>query len=99
MHEQSARVCEPQTKFPLGQTVTTASAKTALPELDVMLALQRHQSGDWGELDEHDRRMNEEGLQNGGRLFSVFKTVRGQRFYIITESDRSITTVLLPEDY
>lgn len=90
-------VTEP--KFSLGQTVITANANAVLPELDVVLALQRHHSGDWGDVDEHDRQMNEDALRNGDRLFSVYKTVRGQKFYIITEWDRSVTTVLLPEDY
>ena len=86
-------------KFPLGQTVITANANAVLPELDVVLALQRHHSGDWGDVDEHDRQMNEDALRNGDRLFSVYKTVRDQKFYIITEHDRLVTTVLLPEDY
>jgi len=70
-----------------------------LPDLDVMLALQRHQSGDWGDVDDHDRQMNEAALRDGDRLFSIYNSVRGQKFYIITEWNRSVTTVLLPEDY
>ena len=92
-------VCSVVPKFPLGQTVITANAKAVLPELDVVLALQRHHSGDWGDVDDHDRQMNEDGLRNGDRLFSIYKSVRGQKFYIITEWDRSVTTVLMPEDY
>ena len=84
-------------KFSLGQTVITANANAVLPELDVVLALQRHHSGDWGDVDEHDRHMNEDALRDGDRLFSVYKSVRGQKFYIITEWN--VTTVLLPEDY
>ena len=86
-------------KFTLGQTVITANANAVLPELDVVLALQRHHSGDWGDVDEHDRQMNEDALRNGDRLMSVYTSVRGQKFYIITEWDRSVTTLLLPEDY
>jgi hypothetical protein len=86
-------------KFPLGQTVITAHAKDVLPELDVLLALQRHHSGDWGDVDNQDGQMNLAGLHTGGRLVSIYKSVRGQKFYIITEGDRSVTTVLLPEDY
>jgi hypothetical protein len=99
MCQQPACTAPSTPKFALGQTVITANAKSVLPELDVILALQRHHAGDWGELDEHDRQMNEDALRNGGRLFSVYKSVRGQKFYIITEWDRSVTTVLLPEDY
>jgi len=93
----NASATEP--KFSLGQTVITANANAALPELDVVLALQRHHSGDWGDVDDHDRQMNEDALRNEDRLVSIYKTVRGQKFYVITEWDRSVTTVLLPEDY
>ena len=99
MCQPSACTAPSPPKFALGQTVITANAKAVLPELDVVLALQRHQAGDWGELCEQDRKANEDALQNGERLFSVYKSVRGQKFYVITEWDRSITTVLLPEDY
>ncbi|MEI8316233.1 MAG: hypothetical protein WCG79_12390 [Verrucomicrobiota bacterium] len=84
-------------KFALGQTVITANAKAVLPELDVVLALQRHHSGDWGDVDDHDRQVNEDALRNGDRLVSIYKSVRDQKFYIITDGD--VTTVLLPEDY
>ena len=93
----NASATEP--KFSLGQIVITANANAVLPELDVVLALQRHHSGDWGDVDEHDRQMNEDALRNGDRLVSIYKSVRDQKFYIITEWDRSVTTVLLPEDY
>ncbi len=92
-------VCVTTLKFALGQTVITANAKAVLPELDVVLALQRHHSGDWGDVDEHDRQVNEDALRNRDRLVSIYKSVRDQKFYIITEWDRSVTTVLLPEDY
>ena len=92
-------VCVTIPKFALGQTVITANAKAVLPELDVVLALQRHYSGDWGDVDDHDRKVNEDALRNGDRLVSVYKSVRDQKFYIITEWNRSVTTVLLPEDY
>lgn len=86
-------------KFSLGQTVITANANAVLPELDVALALQRHQNGDWGEVNEHDRKENEYSLHHSARLVSTYQSVRGQKFYVITEWDRSVTTVLLPEDY
>ena len=92
-------VCVTTPKFPLGQTVITANAKVVLPELDVVLALQRHHSGDWGDVDDHDRQMNKDALRSGYRLVSIYQSVRGQKFYIITEWDRSVTTVLMPEDY
>lgn len=52
-----------------------------------------------GELDDHDRAVNEDALRSGDRLFSVYRDQRDTRFYIITEADRRLTTVLLPEDY
>ena len=91
--------CATTPKFALGQTVITANAKAVLPELDVVLALQRHHSGDWGDVDDHDRQMNDDALRTGERLVSIYKSVRDQKFYIITEWNRSVTTVLLPEDY
>lgn len=99
MCQPSACTTPSSPKFALGQTVITANANRVLPELDVLLALGRHQAGDWGELCEEDRKANEDALQTGERLVSVYKSVRGQKFYVITEWDRSITTVLLPEDY
>ena len=88
-----------ETLFPLGQCVITANAKDTLNPLDVKLALDRHVSGDWGELCEHDWKENEVALSQGLRLFSSYKDRSGTKFYIITEHDRSVTTVLLPEDY
>ncbi len=57
-----------------------------------------HASGDWGDLDAHDRRQNERALRTGTRLFSAYDTSAG-RVWIITEADRSCTTLLLPEEY
>ena len=63
-------------------------------------ALAEHFAGDWGELSADDRAENERAVRAGDlRLFSVYRDRRGTRFYVITEADRSATTVLLPEDY
>lgn len=86
-------------KFPLGRLYITASAHATLTIDAVWLALRRHAIGDWGEVDEHDRAENESSLLRGSRLFSVYHTPTGVRFYIITEAGREVTTVLLPEDY
>ena len=86
-------------KFPLGQVVITARAKDALHPEDVPIALARHATGDWGDLDEHDRYENEVSLIQDCRLFSVYHDRSRTKFYIITEHDRSVTTILLPEDY
>jgi len=66
---------------------------------DMMAAIQWHQAGDWGDLPEEDRQENELSLQQGFRLLSAYSSAQGVRFWIITEGDRSVTTVLLPEDY
>ena len=85
-------------RFSLGQTVITANASLRLKTEEVLTALKRHASGDWGDLCPEDSLANDDALQHGGRLFSAY----GQgdsRFWIITEADRSATTVLLPDDY
>ncbi len=86
-------------KFSLGRTVITRNALGVLHSEDVTTAISRHASGDWGELDEHDRKKNELSLVQGFRLLSVYRDRSDRKFYIITEADRSVTTVLLPEDY
>ena len=86
-------------KFSLGQTVITRTAASVLAHDDVLRALARHVTGDWGDLDAEDRLENERSLAQGARLFSVYRSATGVKFYVITEWDRSITTVLLPEDY
>ena len=85
--------------FPLGQTVITSTALAVLSALDITGALNRHRTGDWGEVGKEDGRANERALKNGERLLSVYHAADGTKFWIITEWDRSLTTVLLPEDY
>jgi len=58
----------------------------------------RHASGDWGDLDAHDRRENERSLEHGWRLLSSYPVGEG-RVWVITEADRSVTTILLPDEY
>jgi len=84
----------------LGQVVVTPNALSVLSGEDLASALARHAAGDWGEVDAHDRDANERALREGGRLLSVYRSSGGGvKFYVITEWDRSATTVLLPEDY
>jgi hypothetical protein len=85
--------------FPLGQVVATPNALASLTPDDIQTGFQRHVSGDWGDLEADDVEENQRSLKNGYRLFSVYHAVNGTKFYIITEADRSVTTVLLPEDY
>ncbi len=87
------------TKFSLGHTGITPGAKDGLPPGDVQTALTRHARGDWGDVCDDDRQANEDALITGARLFSVYHTATGVKFWIITEADRSVTTVLLPEEY
>jgi hypothetical protein len=86
-------------KFKTGQIVTTANAHDHLPHDDILSGLLRHVTGDWGDLNEDDRKENESALQNGRRLMSAYCAGNGVKFWIITESTREVTTVLLPEDY
>lgn len=88
----------PEDKFPLGQTVITRTALASLPAQDIA-AMDRHRAGDWGDVGKEDSRANERALKHGERLLSVYHSFDGTEFYIITEWDRSLTTVLLPEDY
>lgn len=91
------RVNEP--RFPLGQLVITRNAASRLAEDDVTTAIRRHVQGDWGDVCEEDRIENDLALIEGNRILSVYVAADGLRFWIITEADRSATTVLLPEDY
>jgi hypothetical protein len=61
--------------------------------------LSRHESGIWGEVDEHDRKENELSLEHGFRLMSVYTLSNGTRLWVLTEADRSSTCILLPEEY
>ncbi len=85
--------------FSLGSVYSTPAALKALSPLDIASALARHAQGDWGDVCDEDRQSNEEALREGFRLFSVYHAAAGTKFWIITEADRSATTVLLPDDY
>ena len=86
-------------KFLLGQVVATPNALHAIPPSEVVGALDRHSKGDWGTLEQADWDANEQALLHEGRLFSAYHSSQNVKFWIITEWDRSVTTVLLPEDY
>jgi hypothetical protein len=83
----------------LGTIVATPNALAQIPAPDIYRGLMRHQSGDWGELDEEDRKTNDAALRNGNRLLSAYTSAAGRKFWIITEFNREYTTVLMPEDY
>ena len=86
-------------RFPLGRTVITRGALGTLDEADVLAGIARHASGDWGDLCPEDKEANEDALRVGARVLSAYHTDSGRKFWIITEADRSVTTVLLPEEY
>ena len=88
-------------RFALGQTFITPGAEEALQIAGqtAIEFLRRHMSCDWGELSEDDITENELSLEKGFRLLSNYQTGKGQQLWIITEADRSATTVLLPTEY
>lgn len=88
-------------KFELGQCVITPGAIVALEfnGISALELLHRHATGDWGDLDADDKQANEAALQTGSRILSAYKLAGGERVWIITEADRSASTILLPEEY
>ena len=84
---------------PLGNVVITPNALDQLTPADIQFALQRHQSGDWGDLGEADWKTNDLALTAGSRLLSSYRAGNGVTFWIITESTREATTILMPDDY
>jgi len=87
--------------FKLGQIMATPGALKALEEAGQTPweFLARHQAGDWGDLGEEDRRENELSVREGFRILSAYHTKRGVKLWVITEADRSATTILTPEEY
>jgi len=89
----------PTARFRLGRIVATTFARERLTDADILSGIQRHHSGDWGDVNENDRNENERSLIEGRRLLSAYHASSGVKFWIITETDRSFSTVLLPEEY
>ena len=93
-------------KFELGTIVMTRAINDEVADCDRMAkvvidALKRHADGDWGDLYESDKRANDDAVLNGDRILSAYKTGRtdDEKIWIITEHDRSVTTVLFPYEY
>ena len=86
-------------KFPLGRVVATPGVLEKVPPFEIGRFLGRHHEGDWGLVSEEDREENELSLREGFRLLSAYVSSGGVRVWVITEADRSVTTVLLPEEY
>jgi hypothetical protein len=89
----------PEPGFSLGQVVATPGCLAKISQDEIAEALSRHEHGDWGELDPDDRHINDVALRQGGRIFSAYASRAGIKFWIITEADRSVTTILLPSEY
>lgn len=90
-------------KFAMGPLVATPGALAALQKIDgsdakLIALIRRHATGDWGDLDAEDKRANDRAVKFGTRIFSAY-VIDGVKFWIITEADRSSTTVLLPDEY
>lgn len=79
--------------------MATRGVLNTIPLLEVADALSRHKKKDWGDVSMEDWLSNNYALSHGGRLLSAYHTAEGVKFWIITEADRSATTVLLPEEY
>ncbi|MGQ0697507.1 MAG: hypothetical protein ACT4PZ_04620 [Panacagrimonas sp.] len=91
-----------QAQFPPGHVVMTTGVDELVQEgrLNPSSYLRRHLSGDWGDLDDCDRRFNDAALKSGeDRLFSSYQVTPDLKLWIITEWDRSVTTLLLPSEY
>ena len=97
MHQLSKQ----QPAFELGQIVATPGALATLKKSGQQPGefLTRHVNREWGDLSDVDRKENDYSLEHGFRLLSSYRTNVGDRLWIITESDRTVTTILLPEEY
>jgi len=87
--------------FDPGFLVATPGALAALEKSgeNAVDFLSRHITGDWGDIPEEDREVNELSLARGFRLVSTYRTTAEDKIWVITEADRSVTTILLPEEY
>ena len=85
--------------FELGRIVITPGAERSMLPDEVHVILSRHAHGDWGTVNDEDKRSNDEALMYGGRLLSAYQSSSNVKIWVITEADRSATTLLLPEEY
>lgn len=97
-HEQPARL---EVRFPLGGIVMTEGIHelVATGRLNPLPWLMRHAQCDWGDLCDADRRLNDQAVNNKGRLVLSYEVAPQLKVWIITEWDRSLTTMLLPSEY
>ena len=89
----------PKIDLPLGRLLITPAAQAVLTQEDILTALNRHVRGDWGVVGPEDKAENDLSLKQGFRILSAYESIAGEKFWIITEADRTSTCVLLPSDY
>ena len=88
-------------RFPLGRVVATPGALRALEKAEQLPAefLDRHVNGDWGDVTDADKQENEGAVEQGFRILSAYTTSAGDGIWVLTEADRSVTSILLPSEY
>jgi hypothetical protein len=86
-------------KLESGKIVITRGAHALFQTYDLSIYLNRHLNCDWGSIDKEDAKQNDFALNNNERILSVYKITKTITIWIITEWDRSVTTILLPEEY
>ena len=87
-------------RFDLGQLFMTKGVAENCNYEDLFECVKRHSDCDWGNLDEEDKMLNDMAVENGGRILSSYEIGENKvKIWIITEADRSCTTILLPEEY
>ena len=85
--------------FPMGRIMVTHGVQATIDATELLIAICRHAHGDWGDVSEQDRASNDMALSGGRRIASTFRSSDGTKFWVITECDRSYTTILLPNEY
>jgi hypothetical protein len=86
--------------FDPGRLVCTSGALSHVEsQLEFVPLLKRHLKGDWGNVSENDKANNDNSVKSGDQILSSYNLSDGEKIWIITEGDRSATTILLPEEY
>lgn len=86
-------------RFRCGQLCVTPAVLKKLAPMELISLINRHRSGDWGDISEHDASVNEEALRHKERVISWYTASTGEHIMIVTEADRSVTTILLTDEY
>ena len=87
------------TQLRLGRVVATRGVVDVVPTRELLAALRHHHNCDWGDVPASDCAANDLALTHGGRIISAYRADNQTKFWIITEANRSVTTLLLPEEY